>query len=202
MISDRKTTEGELGEPFVEECDIFINASGAYNNWRWPTIPNRTSYTGKMIHPAVWPEGYDMKGQTVALIGNGSTGIQVLPAILDQVEKVYVLLRSRTWVTPALAQRFAGENGSNKIFTDEEKEEWSNDPQKYLAYRKEIENELNARFRLYVKESQAQQMGRKASTNQMVARLSRKPELADDLIPDFSVGYVSGSLRVYIADFS
>ena len=187
-MSDGKTKDGELGEPFVEECDVFINASGAYNNWRWPTIPNRESFKGTMIHPAVWPKEYDPTGRTIALIGNGSTGIQVLPAILDRATKIFVLLRSRTWVTPALAQKFAGENGKNKFFTDEEKEAWSKDPEKYLEYRKQIENELNARFRLYVADSQAQKMGRKMSTEQMTARLSGKPEIAKDFIPEFSVG--------------
>ena len=133
VVSDGKTKDGELDEPFIEECDVFINASGAYNNWRWPTIPNREAFQGTMIHPAVWPKEFDPKGQTIALIGNGSTAIQVLPAILDQAEKIYVLLRNKTWVTPALAQRFAGKSG-NKFFTDEEKEAWSQDPEKYLAY--------------------------------------------------------------------
>lgn len=129
-----------------------------------------------------------MTGQNVVLIGNGSTGIQLLPAILDQVKTVYVLLRSKTWVTPALANRFAGENGANKFYSDEEKEEWSRDPDKYLAYRKEIETELNIRFRLYLKGSQAQKAGRDFTTKQMSNRLSAKPELVPDLIPDFAVG--------------
>lgn len=130
----------------------------------------------------------DLTDQTVALIGNGSTGIQILPAILDQVKKIYVLIRSRTWVTPALANRFAGENGKNKIYTAEEQEAWSNDPEKYLQHRKEIENELNARFRLYLKDSQAQKMGRKMVAQMMTDRVAAKPELAEEVIPDFPVG--------------
>ena len=66
-----------------------------------------------------------MTDQTVVLIGNGSSGIQILPAILDQVKKIFVLNRSRTWITPALANRFAGENGANKIFSEEEQKSWS-----------------------------------------------------------------------------
>lgn len=141
-----------------------------------------------MVHSAIWPNNLDLKGKTVALIGNGSTGIQILPAILDQVEKIYVLLRSKTWVTPALANRFAGGSGGNKIYTEEEKEEWSQNPEKFFNYRKEIEHELNARFRLYIRDSRAQQMGREMTTKQMTDRLSAKPELVDDLLPDFPVG--------------
>lgn len=190
VVSDGESKEGEQGETFIEECDIFINASGAYNNWRWPTIPNRESYKGTMMHSASWPKADHLTGRTVTLIGNGSSGIQILPSILDQADKIYVLLRSKTWVTPGLANRFAGENGANKIYTDEEKEDWSSNPEAYHAYRKEIESELNARFRLYLKDSQAQQMGREGTKKQMTARLSAKPELVGDLIPDFPVGYV------------
>ncbi|EWY79376.1 hypothetical protein FOYG_17454 [Fusarium oxysporum NRRL 32931] len=182
------TKDGEQGEPFIEEFDIFINASGAYNNWRWPTIPNRETYRGNMMHSASWPDADYVTGRTVTLIGNGSSGIQILPAILDKADKIYVVLRSKTWVTPALANRFAGENGANKIYTDDEKETWSKDPEAYYAYRKEIENELNARFRLYLKDSKAQKIGREATKQQMTAKLSAKPELAHDLIPDFPVG--------------
>ncbi|KAK4553516.1 hypothetical protein LTR86_009312 [Recurvomyces mirabilis] len=188
VVSSNEITDPATDEAFIKECDIFINASGAYNNWRWPTIPNREAYQGQMIHSAIWPKADYTSERTVTLIGNGSSGIQILPTILPNASKVYVMLRSRTWVTPALANRFAGENGANKIYTDKEKEEWSDDPDGYLAYRKEIENELNVRFRLYLKDSKSQKMGREMITKQMTSRLSEKPELADELIPRFPVG--------------
>ena len=177
-----------MGEASIEECDIFINASGAYNNWRWPTIPNREAFKGTMMHSAIWPKSDAITSRTVSLIGNGSSGIQILPSILDSAEKIYLLLRSKTWVTPALANRFAGENGKNKIYTQAEKEAWAKSPDEYLKYRKKIENELNARFRLYLKGSQAQEMGRAGTVKQMTARLQEKPELVDELIPEFPVG--------------
>lgn len=189
-MSDGESKEGEQGDTFIEECDIFINASGAYNNWRWPTIPGRELYKGAMMHSASWPKVDHLTGRTITLIGNGSSGIQILPRILDQADKIFVMLRSKTWVTPALANRFAGENGANKIYTDQEKEAWATNPEEYYAYRKEIESELNARFRLYLKDSQAQKMGREGTLKQMTARLSAKPELVKDLIPEFPVGYV------------
>lgn len=202
VVSDGQTTDGAQGDAFIEECDVFVNASGAYNNWRWPTIPGRESYRGEMMHSATWPKADYTAGRTVTLIGNGSSGIQILPTILPNVEKVYVMLRSRTWVTPALANRFAGENGANKIFTDEEKAAWSSAPETYYAYRKEIENELNVRFRLYLKDSQAQKMGREGTKKQMTSRLSAKPELVDELIPSFPVGFVSGFLPQICAELT
>lgn len=51
------------------------------SNWTWPSVPGRESFQGTMIHTASWPEGFDSAGKTIAVIGNGSTGIQVLPEL-------------------------------------------------------------------------------------------------------------------------
>ncbi|KAJ5639987.1 uncharacterized protein N7484_007849 [Penicillium longicatenatum] len=188
MVSNRFNKDGESGEPFIEECDVLINAGGCFNDWKWPTIPGREIFKGEMIHSAAWPKNADLQGKIVALIGNGSTGVQILPNILDDVEKVYVYIRSKTWVTANFAQRFAGPNGANVFFTEEQKERWAKHPDEYLLYRKQVESELNSRFRLYLKDSEAQKQALEYSISQMTEKLSAKPEIAPKLIPEFSVG--------------
>lgn len=188
VASNRHTREGEKGEPFIEECDVFINATGCFNDWKWPSIPGREAFQGQLLHSAVWPRDAQLAGKTVAIIGNGSTGVQILPAILDEVKKVYVFIRSKTWVTAGFAQKFAGPGGSNLVFSEEQKRRWAEHPEEYLAYRKAVESELNSRFRLYLKHSQEQRAARKFSVQQMSEKLSAKPEILDYLLPDFSVG--------------
>ncbi|KAJ5717726.1 hypothetical protein N7488_003372 [Penicillium malachiteum] len=188
MVSNRVDKDGEAGEPFIEECNVLINAGGCFNDWKWPTIPGRESFKGQMIHSAVWPKDANLKGKTVALIGNGSTGVQILPNILDDVDKVYVYIRSKTWVTASFAQKFAGPNGANLFFSEEQKEYWAKNPDEYLKYRKEVEQELNSRFRLYLKDSNAQKEALQYSISQMQEKLSAKPEIGDNLIPEFAVG--------------
>lgn len=129
-----------------------------------------------------------------ALTGNGSTGVQILPAILKEVKKVYVYIRSKTWVTAGFAQKFAGPNGSNVIFTDEQKQRWADHPEEYLEYRKEIEWELNSRFKLYMKYTQEQKEAKAFSIKQMTEKLAAKPDITDKLVPDFAVGYVTAML--------
>lgn len=188
MVSNRVNKDGEAGEPFIEECDVLINAGGCFNEWKWPTIPGRETFKGQMFHSAAWPQDATLKGKTVALIGNGSTGVQILPNILDDVERVYVYIRSKTWVTASFAQKFAGPNGANVYFTDEQKQRWAQNPDEYLQYRKSVEQELNSRFRLYLKDSDAQKEALKYSISQMTEKLSTKPEIAQRLIPEFAVG--------------
>lgn len=194
MVSNRVDKSGEYGEPFIEECDVLINAGGCFNDWKWPSIPGRESFKGQMIHSAAWPKGTDLKGKTVALIGNGSTGVQILPNILADVERVYVYIRSKTWVTASFAQRFAGANGANINFSEEQKEHWAKHPDEYLQYRKEVEQELNSRFRLYLKDSDAQKEALGYSISQMQEKLSAKPEIGRRLIPEFAVGLVGSCI--------
>jgi cation diffusion facilitator CzcD-associated flavoprotein CzcO len=56
---------------FWTTCDIFINASGILNAWRWPSIPGIDKYKGKLLHSANWDHSVALEGNHVGLIGNG-----------------------------------------------------------------------------------------------------------------------------------
>lgn len=81
VISSPGVTEGETLETFVEECDILVNCTGFFNHWKWPNVQDREKFEGRLLHSAAWPKDTDrdIKGKTVALIGNGSSGVQILP---------------------------------------------------------------------------------------------------------------------------
>lgn len=51
------------------------------SNWKWPDIPGLHEFKGDLVHSASWPRNFDYSDKTAAVIGNGSSGIQVLPAI-------------------------------------------------------------------------------------------------------------------------
>ena len=126
----------------------------------------------------------------MALIGNGSSGIQILPSIIDKVEKAIVYIRSPTWVTTWLAERFAGPGGSNLVFSEEQKQKWVDNSDEYLEYRKQVEDSMSARFRLYMKGSKIQEVARKFSEHQMISKLEKggRPDLVKFLLPTFEVG--------------
>jgi hypothetical protein len=46
-------------EIFEDQCDVLVSASGALNEWKWPTIPGLHDFKGKLIHSANWDESYD-----------------------------------------------------------------------------------------------------------------------------------------------
>lgn len=51
------------------------------SNWTWPDIPHLHDFQGTLIHTARWPKDFDHSGKVVAVIGNGSTGVQLVPEI-------------------------------------------------------------------------------------------------------------------------
>lgn len=66
-----------------------------------------------MAHTAAYPEGLDLKDKRVAVVGTGSSGIQIITKIQPDVEKLYTWVRSPTWMTSGYAQGHAGPNGTN-----------------------------------------------------------------------------------------
>ncbi len=51
------------------------------SNWTWPKIDGIEKFKGKLLHSAEWDEAYDWAGKRVAVIGIGSSGIQIVPKV-------------------------------------------------------------------------------------------------------------------------
>lgn len=97
-------------------------------------------------------------------------------------------IRSPTYITANLGSRFIGQGVGNITYDEEQQKKWVENPEEYLTLRKEIEKELNFRFPLYIKESEFQTMAKDLTSKGMRAKLEKKPEVADLLIPSYGVG--------------
>lgn len=79
----------------------LISATGVLSVPQYPDVPGREDFSGETYHPARWPkEPVDFRGKRVAIIGTGSSGVQIAPEIADEVESVTVYQRTPTWATP------------------------------------------------------------------------------------------------------
>jgi len=178
----------KAGRTFKDHCDFVINCTGVLNKWKFPDIEGLRDFRGDLLHSAQWNQGVDLKGKRVALVGAGSSAVQILPNIYDQVDKVYTWVRSKIWITAGFAQKFAGKDGANFTYSEEQQKLFQN-PHEYKAYCKMIEGELNQRFKLIINGSQAQRDAADFSVDEMKFKLKDKPELLDKVMPtDFFVG--------------
>jgi len=79
-----------------------VMATGPLSAARVPALPGLADFRGKWYHTADWPEeGVDFTGKRVAVIGTGSTGIQLIPQLARQAEHLYVLQRTANFSVPA-----------------------------------------------------------------------------------------------------
>lgn len=53
-----------------------------------------------------------LQGKTVAVIGNGSSGIQIVPGMLPKVERIDHYVRGRTWLSPTFARHEIDKRGA------------------------------------------------------------------------------------------
>ena len=129
-----------------------------------------------------------LQGKTVAVIGAGSSGIQIVPNMQPSVRRLDHYVRGRTWIATTVgAEEVARRNNtaSNFNFTRDEIDAWLADPVLYLSYRKRLEAELQSGHIITQRGSTAQNEARAFFTSLMKKGLARKPEVAEHLLPDF-----------------
>ncbi|MEU8136204.1 flavin-containing monooxygenase [Streptodolium elevatio] len=82
------------------EANILVNALGTFTNPRLPQFEGQDGFGGQVVHPSQWPHDLDATGKRVAVIGNGSTGVQMVSPIAEKAEHVYVFQRTPQWISP------------------------------------------------------------------------------------------------------
>ncbi len=83
-------------------AQFCVMATGALSIPRLPDLPGIANFSGKIYHTGAWPhEGVDFTGLRVGVIGTGSSGIQAIPAIAKQAQKLVVFQRTANFSIPA-----------------------------------------------------------------------------------------------------
>ncbi|MBE7734269.1 flavin-containing monooxygenase [Devosia faecipullorum] len=80
--------------------NAVISSVGQLNQPAFPRLKGIDSFAGVSMHTARWRHDVDLKGKSVAMIGTGASGMQVGPAIADEVERLTIFQRSAPWVLP------------------------------------------------------------------------------------------------------
>jgi cation diffusion facilitator CzcD-associated flavoprotein CzcO len=56
-------------------------AHNCFSILKWPNIEGLDIFQGKLMHTGAWESEFSLAGKTVAVIGSGSSSVQVVPAI-------------------------------------------------------------------------------------------------------------------------
>jgi cation diffusion facilitator CzcD-associated flavoprotein CzcO len=80
---------------------FLVAATGILSVPFIPEIPGRADFRGEQHHTGQWPKKpVDFAGKRVAQIGTGSSGVQIVPAIADEVASITVYQKVADWLTP------------------------------------------------------------------------------------------------------
>lgn len=93
----RATVEGR--EEIVR-ANAVVTASGLFATPKRLDVPGVNTFAGQIVHTAEWTGNENFAGRDVAIIGNGSTGVQMLAAIRRQARSVTVFQRTPQWISP------------------------------------------------------------------------------------------------------
>jgi cation diffusion facilitator CzcD-associated flavoprotein CzcO len=79
----------------------LIAATGVLSVPYFPELPGREDFRGASYHTGLWPsEPVDFTGRRVAVVGTGSSGVQIIPIIAQSAASLTVFQRSPNWCTP------------------------------------------------------------------------------------------------------
>ena len=90
-----------------DEADVVIAATGVLHHPRYPSIAGMESFEGDLFHSARWDHSVPLDGRRIGVIGNGSTGVQIISALAGRAAKLVHFQRTarRLWISKAITRR-------------------------------------------------------------------------------------------------
>ncbi len=88
------------GTRVEREVQVIVSAAGLFSTPKLPDIPGIDEFGGTILHPTQWTSDCDVRGKRVAVVGNGSTGVQLLAPVAEEAQQVYVFQRTPQWISP------------------------------------------------------------------------------------------------------
>ena len=90
------TTQGPKGTR-TERVNAIICCVGFLSRPQLPDIKGMETFKGVATHTAQWPEGLDLAGKRVAVIGSGASGYQTVPEIAKAAGHTTLFQRNASW---------------------------------------------------------------------------------------------------------
>ena len=83
-----------------DEGDFVIAATGVLHHPAYPDTEGLNSFAGPMFHSARWNHAVTLEGKRVGVVGTGSSAIQIVAALIDQVAHLSLFQRTAQWIMP------------------------------------------------------------------------------------------------------
>lgn len=74
-------TNTKTGVKSALEAEVLISATGPLAKPLIPELPGRESFEGNQFHNLRWDPKVQLAGKRVAVVGNGSSGVQLVVSL-------------------------------------------------------------------------------------------------------------------------
>lgn len=170
----------ETRDGIKDKVNVVIAATGVLHHPNYPNIEGLESFEGACFHTSRWDHSVPLDGCRIGIIGNGSTGVQMVSALASRVGNLKHFQRTPQWIMPV----------ENRAFTDEERAEFHRNP--LLLQNQKEDPEYLANFELFTNAIvDAESDGIKqieAFCLQNLEQSIADPELKEKLRPSYRAG--------------
>jgi cation diffusion facilitator CzcD-associated flavoprotein CzcO len=92
------------GRPKTYRTRFLFFGTGYYNYDEpyAPTFPGIENFTGEVVHPQHWPDGFDYAGKRLVVIGSGATAVSMIPSLTENASHVTMLQRTPSYMISAV----------------------------------------------------------------------------------------------------
>ena len=119
-----------------DAADFVIAATGVLHHPSYPNIEGTHSFAGPLFHSSRWDHSVGIAGKRVAVIGTGSSAIQIVGAVVDEVAELSLFQRTAQWVMPV----------DNPPIEEERRQAFRDDPESLFALRSELDYRFASNF--------------------------------------------------------
>ena len=166
----------ETASGHTDVVDVVIAATGVLHHPNIPEFEGIDTFEGDSFHTARWDHDVSLEGKRVGVIGTGSTAVQIVSVITDQVAHVDMFQRTAQWIMPQ----------ENPAYSDEDKARFREDPDSLNELHEGISQLFTEGFANAVVDASSPMM-------QMIEETCRTnletnvhdPELREQLRPDY-----------------
>ncbi len=158
-----------------DEVDVVIAATGVLHHPKYPDLRGLDTFAGAVFHSSRWDHRVSLGGKRLGVVGTGSTGVQLVSAVVDQVSRLALFQRTAQWIMPA----------ANAAYSREEKQAFKREPRLLYELHRDL-SELFDGFSNAVVDAESPQMKRieeacRANLEENVG----DPVLRERLRPDY-----------------
>lgn len=169
----------ETGTGAFGPFDAVITAMGILRYPLYPDIEGLGDFAGPALHSGRWDPGISLENKRVGVIGCGSTGTQIVPAIVDSVKSLALFQRTPQWILRL----------PNTPITEEDKARFRRDPAAMKDRYERLAHEFNSKFAAAVVGQNARAYARMVERcEEHLETAVADPGLRARLRPDYRVG--------------